>query len=188
MIEALIGFAAFLVLAFLRVPMAFAMGIVGFAGVAYKLNFNVASAMLGQVPYDTALTYALSVLPLFMLMGNLVAHRGCRGASAPSKAFLGHYRGGLAMATIVACGGFGGCAALDGHRGDDGQGRVPLDAQIRYKDALAAGRSPPAARRHPHSAGGDHGDLRHMTETDIGKLYIAGIVPGCSASWSSSSR
>src|SRR4029077_10235183 len=72
LVETLVGFAAFLALAFLRVPMAFAMGIVGFGGIAYMLNFHVASATIAQVTYETGLSYTLSVIPLFILMGNFV--------------------------------------------------------------------------------------------------------------------
>ncbi|MCD6044200.1 MAG: C4-dicarboxylate transporter permease, partial [Burkholderiales bacterium] len=108
MIEALIGFAAFLALAFLRVPMAFAMGIVGFAGFAYKVNFNAAASMLAQITYETGLAYTLSVIPLFILMGNFVVRaRMSEELYHAAYTFLGHRRGGLAMSTIVACGGFG---------------------------------------------------------------------------------
>src|SRR5262245_549718 len=110
MLEALIGFAAFLALAFvLRLPMAFAMGIVGFFGVAYKLNFAVASAMIAQVTYETGLAYTLSVIPLFILMGNFVSHaRMSEELYHAAYCFLGHRRGGLAMSTVVACAGLGG--------------------------------------------------------------------------------
>ena len=108
MTETLLGFAAFLILAFLRVPMAFAMGIVGFAGVAYKLNVNVAAAMIAQVTYETGLSYTLSVIPLFILMGNFVVRaRMSDELYHAAYCFLGHRRGGLAMSTIVACAGLG---------------------------------------------------------------------------------
>ncbi len=108
MTETLIGFAAFLILAFLRVPMAFAMGIVGFAGVAYKLNFNVAAAMIGQVTYETGLAYTLSVIPLCLLMGNFVVRATLSDELYHAAyCFLGHLRGGLAMSTVIACAGFG---------------------------------------------------------------------------------
>src|SRR5262249_57191982 len=108
MIEGLAGLGAFLLLAFLRVPMAFAMGIVGFFGFAYKVNFAAASAMIAQTPYETGLAYALSVIPLFILMGNFVV-RALMSEELYQAAytFLGHRRGGLAMSTIVACAGFG---------------------------------------------------------------------------------
>src|SRR3990170_5841700 len=108
MLEALIGLLAFMVLALLRIPMAFAMGIVGFVGVTYKINFSVASAMIAQVAYETGLAYTLSVVPLFILMGNFVAHaRMSEELYHAAYCFLGHKRGGLAMSTVVACASFG---------------------------------------------------------------------------------
>src|SRR5262249_35655590 len=108
MIEGLAGLAAFLVLAFLRVPMAFAMGIVGFFGFAYKVNFAAASAMIAQTTYETGLAYTLSVIPLFILIGNFVVRaRMSEELYQAAYTFLGHRRGGLAMAHIVAGAGVG---------------------------------------------------------------------------------
>jgi C4-dicarboxylate transporter, DctM subunit len=181
MLEALIGFAAFLALAFLRVPMAFAMGIVGFAGVAYKLNFNVAAAMIAQVTYETGLAYSLSVIPLFILMGNFVAHaRMSEELYHAAYCFLGHRRGGLAMSTVVACAGFGAiCGSSIATAATFTKVAYPSMRKYRYKDTLAAGSI---------AAGGTLGILIPpsvimviygiMTETSIGKLFAAGIIPG----------
>jgi C4-dicarboxylate transporter, DctM subunit len=181
MLEALIGFAAFLALAFLRVPMAFAMGIVGFAGVAYKLNFNVAAAMIAQVTYETGLSYSLSVIPLFILMGNFVAHaRMSDELYHAAYCFLGHRRGGLAMSTVVACAGFGAiCGSSIATAATFTKVAYPSMRKYRYKDTLAAGSI---------AAGGTLGILIPpsvimviygiMTETSIGKLFAAGIIPG----------
>jgi C4-dicarboxylate transporter, DctM subunit len=184
MLEALIGFAAFLALAFLRVPMAFAMGIVGFAGVAYKLNFNVAAAMIAQVTYETGLAYSLSVIPLFILMGNFVAHaRMSEELYHAAYCFLGHRRGGLAMSTVVACAGFGAiCGSSIATAATFTKVAYPSMRKYRYKDTLAAGSI---------AAGGTLGILIPpsvimviygiMTETSIGKLFAAGIIPGLAA-------
>lgn len=181
MLEALIGFAAFLALAFLRVPMAFAMGIVGFVGVAYKLNFNVAAAMIAQVTYETGLSYSLSVIPLFILMGNFVAHaRMSDELYHAAYCFLGHRRGGLAMSTVVACAGFGAiCGSSIATAATFTKVAYPSMRKYRYKDTLAAGSI---------AAGGTLGILIPpsvimviygiMTETSIGKLFAAGIIPG----------
>jgi tripartite ATP-independent transporter DctM subunit len=181
MLEALIGFAAFLALAFLRVPMAFAMGIVGFAGVAYKLNFNVAAAMIAQVTYETGLSYSLSVIPLFILMGNFVAHaRMSDELYHAAYCFLGHRRGGLAMSTVVACAGFGAiCGSSIATAATFTKVAYPSMRKYGYKDTLAAGSI---------AAGGTLGILIPpsvimviygiMTETSIGKLFAAGIIPG----------
>ncbi len=184
MIETLVGFAAFLVLAFLRVPMAFAMGIVGFAGVAYKLNFNVAAAMIAQVTYETGMSYTLSVIPLFILMGNFVVRAKLSDELYHAAyCFLGHFRGGLAMSTVVACAGFGEiCGSSIATAATFTKVSYPSMRKYRYSDTLAAGSI---------AAGGTLGILIPpsvimviygiLTETSIGKLFIAGIVPGAIA-------
>jgi tripartite ATP-independent transporter DctM subunit len=179
--ETLIGFAAFLILAFLRVPMAFAMGIVGFAGVAYKLNFNVAAAMIGQVTYETGLAYTLSVIPLFILMGNFVVRAKLSDELYHAAyCFLGHLRGGLAMSTVIACAGFGAiCGSSIATAATFTKVSYPSMRKYGYADTLAAGSI---------AAGGTLGILIPpsvilviygiLTETSIGKLFIAGIIPG----------
>jgi tripartite ATP-independent transporter DctM subunit len=179
--EALLGFAAFLALAFLRVPMAFAMGIVGFAGFAYKVNFNAAASMLAQITYETGLAYTLSVIPLFILMGNFVVRaRMSEELYHAAYTFLGHRRGGLAMSTIVACGGFGAiCGSSIATAATFSKVAYPSMRKYGYKDSLASAAI---------AAGGTLGILIPpsvimviygiMTETNIGKLFIAGILPG----------
>src|SRR3989304_3340872 len=108
MIEAMLAFVAMLALTFLRVPIAFAMGIVGIAGTAFLKGLAPALATATSVTYETGFQYAFSVVPLFILMGNFVTRAGlAEELYAVCYAFLGHLRGGLAMATIAACGGFG---------------------------------------------------------------------------------
>ena len=181
MIETLVGFAAFLILAFLRVPMAFSMGIVGFAGVAYMLSFNAAAAMIGQITYETGMSYTLSVIPLFILMGNFVVRaRLSDELYHAAYCFLGHLRGGLAMSTVIACAGFGAiCGSSIATAATFTKVSYPSMRRYRYSDELAAGSI---------AAGGTLGILIPpsvimviygiMTETSIGKLFIAGIVPG----------
>jgi C4-dicarboxylate transporter, DctM subunit len=179
--EALVGFAAFLALAALRVPMAFAMGIVGFFGFAYKLNFNAAAAMIGQTTFETGLSYTLSVIPLFILMGNFVVRaRLSEELYHAAHAFLGHKRGGLAMSTIIASGGFGSiCGSSIATAATFSKVAYPSMRKFGYKDTLAAGSI---------AAGGTLGILIPpsvimviygiMTETSIGKVFIGGILPG----------
>jgi C4-dicarboxylate transporter DctM subunit len=181
MLEALIGLLAFMALAIARIPMAFAMGIVGFLGVAYKLNFNVASAMIAQVTYETGLAYTLSVVPLFILMGNFVAHaRMSEELYHAVYCFLGHKRGGLAMSTVVACAGFGAiCGSSIATAATFAKVSYPSMRKYGYKDTLAAGSI---------AAGGTLGILIPpsvimviygiLTETNIGKLFAAGLIPG----------
>ena len=106
MTEALIGFAAMLALVLLRVPVAFAMTLIGVIGVAYLRNGPSAYAMAGVGGARERLSSTLlSVVPLFVLMGNFVTQAGLsRELYRAAYAFLGHRRGGLAMSTIVACG------------------------------------------------------------------------------------
>jgi tripartite ATP-independent transporter DctM subunit len=179
--EALVGFAAFLALAFLRVPMAFAMGIVGFFGFAYKLNFAAAASMIGQTTYETGLSYTLSVIPLFILMGNFVVRaRMSEELYHAAYAFLGHLRGGLAMSTVIACAGFGAiCGSSIATAATFTKVAYPSMRKFGYKDRLAAGSI---------AGGGTLGILIPpstimviygiMTETSIGKVFIAGILPG----------
>ena len=108
MTESLIGLAAVLILAMLRLPIAFAMGLVGFIGFGLQVSWPASLAQVGHIASDAALDYGLSVVPLFILMGGLVTRAKLSDELfAASNAFLGHFRGGLSMATVVACGGFG---------------------------------------------------------------------------------
>ena len=175
------AFAAMLLLAFARVPIAFAMGLVGFAGFALKINPSASLAMVGAVTYETGLSYSLSVVPLFVLMGNLVTRAGLsEELYKASHAFLGHRRGGLAMATIVACGGFSAiCGSSIATAATMAKVAVPPMRRFGYSDALASGSV---------AAGGTLGILIPpsvvlviygiLTQQNIGKLFIAGVLPG----------
>ncbi|TMH38050.1 MAG: TRAP transporter large permease [Betaproteobacteria bacterium] len=181
MTEGLLGLAAFLLLAFMRVPMAFAMGIVGFFGFAWKVNFGAAASMIAQTTYETGLAYTLSVIPLFILMGNFVVRaRMSEELYHAAYTFLGHKRGGLAMSTIVACAGFGAiCGSSIATAATFAKVAYPSMRKFGYKDTLASGSI---------AAGGTLGILIPpsvimviygiMTETNIGKLFAAGIFPG----------
>ena len=181
MTEALLAFAAMLALSFARLPIAFAMGLVGFAGFALKTSAPAALAMVGAVTYETGLSYALSIVPLFVLMGNLVTRAGLsEELYDASHAFLGHRRGGLAMATIVACGGFSAiCGSSIATAATMAKVAVPPMRRFGYSDALASGSV---------AAGGTLGILIPpsvvmviygiLTQQNIGKLFIAGVLPG----------
>jgi len=181
MTAALLGFGAMLALAFLRVPIAVAMACVGFIGFGLLVNFKASLSMVAQVTYDSAITYELVVLPLFILMGNLVTRAGFSdGLYRAAYALIGHFRGGLAMATVIACGGF---SSVSGSSLATAATMVKVAMpQMRrhgYADSLAAGSI---------AAGGTLGILIPpsvimviygvITEINIGKLFIAGIVPG----------
>ncbi|BCH29353.1 hypothetical protein MesoLjLc_12830 [Mesorhizobium sp. L-8-10] len=181
MLEVIVGLAALFFLSLLRVPIAFAMALVGAAGMAYVNGLTGALANVGQTAYDAAINYELSVMPLFVLMGSFVTRsRLSNELYAASYAFLGHRKGGLAMATVVACGGFSAvCGSSLATAATMSKVAMPSMRHYRYDDGLAAGAI---------AAGGTLGILIPpsvlmvlygvMTQTSIGKLFAAGVLPG----------
>ncbi|ALO38917.1 TRAP transporter large permease [Alcaligenes faecalis] len=181
MTEALIGFAAMLVLIFLRVPVAFSMALVGFIGVGLMRNWPSAYAMTGAVVRESGFQYLLSVLPLFILMGNFITQaKLSKELYAAAYAFLGHRKGGLAMSTVVACGGFGAvCGSSLATAATMSKVAYPEMRRLGYSRALASGSI---------AAGGTLGILippsivmvvyAILTEQSIGKMFAAGILPG----------
>lgn len=181
MTEALIALGTMLALVFVRVPVAFAMALVGFIGLGLLRNWNAAYAMAGSVIYESGFQYLLSVLPLFILMGNFVTEsRMSRELYAAAHAVLGHRRGGLAMSTIVACGGFGAiCGSSLATAATMAKVAYPEMRRIGYSEKLATGSI---------AAGGTLGILIPpsiimvvyclLTEQSIGKMFAAGVLPG----------
>ena len=181
MTEALIGFAAMLLLIFLRVPVAFSMALVGFIGVGIMRNWPSAYAMTGSVVRESGFQYLLSVLPLFILMGNFITRaKLSKELYAAAYAFLGHRKGGLAMSTVVACGGFGAvCGSSLATAATMSKVAYPEMRRLGYSRALASGSI---------AAGGTLGILippsvvmvvyAILTEQSIGKMFAAGILPG----------
>ncbi len=181
MIEGAIGFVCVLTLALFRMPIAFAMGLVGMLGYMYENSFRGAISMVSRLLIDTSQDYGLSVVPLFILMGLFVNKGGIsRELYTAANAFMGHFRGGLAMATIVACGGF---AAISGSSlataATMSKVAMPEMRRFGYSDGLSTASI---------AAGGTLGILIPpsvilviyglLTETSIGKLFIAGVIPG----------
>jgi hypothetical protein len=105
------------------------------------VNVNAALSMVGSVAFETGMSYTLSIVPLFILMGNLVTRAGLSSELyRVSYAFLGHRRGGLAMATILACGGFGAvCGSSLATAATMSKVAMPSMRKYGYSDALAAG-------------------------------------------------
>lgn len=181
MSAALISFAALFTLLFLGLPIGFAMGLVGVVGFGVLIDWGPAFALVGQIAIDNVMNYNLSVLPLFILMGALFAHsRMADELYEAGHAFLGHYRGGLAMATILACGGFSAvsgsslaCAAA--------MTKVSVPIMRRYNYApgfaaatVAAGSTldiliPPSISMVIYAT---------LTDVNLGKLMMAGFLPG----------
>ena len=177
----LIGMAALLVLLFARMPIGLAMALVGAVGVALLNSPEAALNSLGSFPYSHAAVQAFAVIPLFVLMGNFAAVSGMgKDLYAAAYAWLGHRRGGLASATVLACAGF---AALSGSSVASAvtMGRVCLPEMRRYAydPRLATG---------VVAAGGTLGILippstvlvvyALLTEESIGRLFLAGFLPG----------
>ena len=108
MFEALLGFGGLVLLTLLRVPLAFAMAISATVGLAVMRGWPVAWASAEQVIQETGFAYTLSVVPLFVLMGNFVARAGlAQELFEAAHSMIGHVKGGLAHATVLACAGFG---------------------------------------------------------------------------------
>lgn len=181
MIEALLGFVAIFVLALLRMPLAFSMGLVGIVGIGLTRGWAPALASTAQVVQETGFAYTLSVIPLFILMGNFVARAGlAHELFAAANAFIGHLRGGLAHATVLACAGFGAiCGSSIATAATMSKVAYPSMKKLGYSDTLSTG---------VMAAGGTLGIMIPpstimviygiTTETSIGKLFAAGIVPG----------
>lgn len=179
----LVGFAALLMLVLLRIPLAYAMGIVGFVGFGILVDFNWSAtlSMAARRIIDTGQDYSLSVIPLFVLMGNLVNRAGIsQELYAASNAFVGHRKGGLSMATILACGGFSAiCGSSLATAATMSKVAMPPMRKYGYQDSLAAASI---------AAGGTLGILIPpsvmlvvyglLTETSIRELFAAGLVPG----------
>ena len=175
------GLVILVVVMFAGVPIAVAMAAVGGLGLTMILGFAPAMAMVGQTTFDTGLSYPLSVVPLFVLMGNLVTRAGLSDELyAACHAWLGHRRGGLAMATAVACGGFSAvCGSSLATAATMGKVALPQMRRYEYDDGLASG---------VIAAGGTLGILIPPSvilvlygvtaQQDIAKLFIAGIIPG----------
>ena len=181
MTEALLGFVAIFGLALLRMPLAFSMGLVGIVGIGLTRGWDPALASTAQVVYETGFAYTLSVIPLFILMGNFVARAGlAHELFAAAEAFIGHFRGGLAHATVAACAGFGAiCGSSIATAATMSKVAYPSMKKLGYSDTLSTG---------VIAAGGTLGIMIPpstimviygiITETNIGKLFAAGVIPG----------
>jgi tripartite ATP-independent transporter DctM subunit len=176
-----LGMAILVILLLLRVPVAFAMFAVGFCGVAYFSDVNSALNLMASQTFTLASSAELVVVPLFVLMGNVASATGMSGKLYDAAyAIIGSIRGGLASTTIIGCGGF---AALSGSSVAAAltMGKVSLAEMERfnYDSRLSTG---------VVAAGGTLGILippstgfviyAIMTEQSIGRLFLAGVLPG----------
>ncbi len=181
MMIGIIGFIILLVLIFLRVWIGFALIIVGFVGLWVIKDINYAGTIIASEPFTQATNYALTCMPLFVVMGAVITETGM-GSSLyrAAKAWIGHMPGGLGVATVTACGVF---AAICGNSQITAMtiGRIsfPEMQKAGYADTIAVGGI---------GAGGGIGIMippsvgfivyGMLTEQSIGKLFMAGIVPG----------
>ena len=177
----LIGFAALIILMFLHVPVGFVMALVGYLGFGYIVSWSAASNLLIRDFYSTFSAYNLTVIPLFVLMGQVAFHSGIsRRLFNAAHKFFGHLPGGLAVATIGACAGFSAvCGSTSATAATMASVALPEMKKYKYDPALATG---------VVTAGGSLGILIPpstifiiygiMTEQSIGELFMAGVIPG----------
>jgi len=176
-----VGIGGLLVLMFSRMPIGFVMGIVGFGGFCLLRGTSGGFALLDTIPYRTVANYSLCTLPLFILMGQFTLQSQMSGELFNTmRVWLGRLRGGLAMAAI------GGCAAFAATSGSSmattatmAVASLPHMKKYNYDPSLATGSI---------ASGGTLGILIPpsvgfiiygiVTEESIGKLFIAGILPG----------
>ena len=177
----IIGIALLVLLFLLRMPVAFAMALVGFVGFAYLTTPEAALGLLGRDIFDTFSSYPLSVIPLFILMGTFAFASGIsQRLYQTTYTWVGGLRGGLTIATVFACAGFGAiCGSSTATAVTMGQIALPEMKKYKYDDTLATGTV---------AAAGTLGILippstvlivyGYLTEESIGKLFIAGVLPG----------
>jgi C4-dicarboxylate transporter DctM subunit len=175
------GFVLLFVLMALRVPVGIAMGIVGVGGFGLMTNWTAAFGLLSQSPFSTVTSFNLSIIPMFVLMGTFAARAGMsRDIFAASSAWIGHRRGGLAIATILACGGF---ASISG----SAVATAATMTRVALPELRREGYSPRFATG-VIAAGGTLGIMvppslmfvlySLMTDVDLAKLFMAGLLPG----------
>jgi C4-dicarboxylate transporter, DctM subunit len=180
-VVAVTGFVALFALMLLRVPVGMAMGLVGVTGFGYLVGWTPSLKLIGQTSMRTVTDYQFGVIPMFLLMGAFVTNSGMsRELFRAAHAMIGHFRGGLGMATVGACGFF---AAISG----SSVATAATFSTVAY----------PEMRRHNYpasfaagvvAAGGTLGAMLPpstilavygiLTEQDIGKLFMAGVMPG----------
>jgi C4-dicarboxylate transporter DctM subunit len=178
---AILGFVALFGLMLLRVPVGMAMGLVGITGFSYLVGGAPALKLVGQTSMRTVTDYTFGVIPMFLLMGAFVTSSGMsRELFRTANNFVGHLRGGLGIATVAACGGFAAiCGSSVATAATFSTVAYPEMRRYGYPQSFATG---------VIAAGGTLGAMLPpstvlavygiITEQDIGKLFIAGIIPG----------
>ncbi len=177
----MIGIGLLLLLFLLRMPVAFAMAFVGLLGFAYLTDPGPALSLLAQDIWEQFSSYPLSVIPMFILMGTFAFASGIsKRLYATAYCWTGQMRGGLTVATVLACAGFAAiCGSTAATAATMGKIALPEMKKYKYDNTLATGTV---------AAAGTLGILIPpstvlivygiLTEESIGKLFIAGILPG----------
>jgi tripartite ATP-independent transporter DctM subunit len=178
---ALIGLAALIGLIAIRTPVAFALALVGFVGLVWIGGQGLAVTFVGGDLFSAVATFSLTAVPLFLLMGHFAYHAGLtRAAFEAARIWLSRMPGGLAMATVLACAIFG-AASGSGIAAAAALGRITVPEMLRYgyDKGLATGTIasaatlavliPPSVVMIIYAV---------FTEQSVGRLFIAGIVPG----------
>jgi tripartite ATP-independent transporter DctM subunit len=178
---ALIGFAVLLLLCFFGFRIGFATMLVGLVGFAYERGWSAALTMTGDQIMEDAMSYNLSVIPLFIFMGVFIYRADVsKDLYDAAYAGLGRLRGGLALSTVVACAGFSAvCGSSLATAATMTKVAMPPMRRYKYQDSLASGTI---------AAGGTLGIMIPpsvplviygiIAEQDIGKLFMAGVLPG----------
>jgi C4-dicarboxylate transporter, DctM subunit len=176
-----VGMIVMIILLFTGLPVAFCMGLVGFVGFCYITGFSSGLGLFTGIAYSTFADYGMSVIPLFVLMGSFCFYAGLsKDLYNTVHAWLGHLRGGLAIATVAACAGFGAiCGSSLATAVAMGTIAIPEMKRFKYAASLATG---------VVAAGGTIGSMIPpsvafilygiITEQSIGKLFLAGLLPG----------
>lgn len=178
---AVIGFFSLFALMLLRVPVGMAMGLVGITGYSMIAGVGPALKLVGQTSMRTVTDYTFGVIPMFMLMGALVSVSGVsRELFRAANSMIGHLRGGLGVATVLACGGFAAiCGSSVATAATFSRVAYPEMRRFGYPTSFATG---------VIAAGGTLGAMLPpstvlavyaiLTQQDIGKLFMAGVLPG----------
>ena len=175
------GIGLLLLLFVIKFPVAFAMALVGFLGFAYLAGVSPALALLAKDVFETFSSYPLSVIPMFILMGNFAYASGIsQRLFNTAYAWVGHFRGGLTITTVIACAGFAAiCGSTTATAATMGQIALPEMKKYRYDNKLATGTVAAASTLGilipPSTIFIVYGI---MTEGSIGQLFISGVLPG----------
>ena len=178
------GFVGIFVLLFLfliKVPIAFSMTSVGFVGFAYLSDIDPALSILSQDIFETFISYPLSVIPMFIFMGAFAHASGIsERLFSATYTWVGSLRGGLTIATVLACAGFAAiCGSTAATAATMGKIALPEMKKYNYDDTLATGTVAAAGTLGilipPSTVFIVYGIL---VEESISKLFVAGIIPG----------